>query len=139
MPSFRTSAPKPKRPPIGLTALADVVFLLLVFFMLASSFLEWRAIDLKLPAETEAAGAFGEPPIVVSIADDGALRLDGAPVAGADLGARLLERLAGDAGHPVVVLAADEVPLQRTIEVLEAVSAAGGRDVSLAREGRAVP
>lgn len=139
MPSFRTPAPKPKRPPIGLTALADVVFLLLVFFMLASSFLEWRAIDLELPVEAEAAGASGEPPIVVSIADDGALRLDGAPVANADLGARLLERLAGDPGRPVAVRAAGGVPLQRTIEVLEAVSAAGGRDVSLAREGRAAP
>lgn len=138
MPSFRPPAPKPKRPPIGLTALADVVFLLLVFFMLASSFLEWRAIDLKLPAEA-VTGTSADPPLVVSIADDGALRLDGAPVESAELGARLAERLAGDAGHPVVVRAGDEVPLQRTIEVLEAVSAAGGRDVSLAREGRAAP
>ena len=139
MPSFRPPAPKPKRPPIGLTALADVVFLLLVFFMLASSFLEWRAIELKLPAETEATGASGEPPIVVSLAGDGGVRLNGERIANAELGARLAERLAGDAGHPVVVRAGDEVPLQRTIEVLEAVSAAGGRDVSLAREGRAAP
>ena len=139
MPSFRPPAPKPKRPPIGLTALADVVFLLLVFFMLASSFLEWRAIDLKLPAEA-VTGTSADPPLVVSLADDGAVRLRRrTPIANAELGARLAERLAGDAGHPVVVRAGDEVPLQRTIEVLEAVSAAGGRDVSLAREGRAAP
>lgn len=138
MPSFRPPAPKPKRPPIGLTALADVVFLLLVFFMLASSFLEWRAIDLKLPAEA-VTGTSADPPLVVSLAGDGAVRLNGERIANAELGARLAERLAGDAGHPVVVRAGDEVPLQRTIEVLEAVSAAGGRDVSLAREGRAAP
>lgn len=138
MPSFRPPAPKPKRPPIGLTALADVVFLLLVFFMLASSFLEWRAIDLKLPAEA-VTGTSADPPLVVSLGGDGAVRLNGERIANAELGARLAERLADDAGHPVVVRAGDEVPLQRTIEVLEAVSAAGGRDVSLAREGRAAP
>lgn len=138
MPSFRPPAPKPKRPPIGLTALADVVFLLLVFFMLASSFLEWRAIDLKLPAEA-VTGTSADPPLVVSLAGDGAVRLNGERIANAELGARLAERLAGDAGHPVVVRAGDEVLLQRTIEVLEAVSAAGGRDISLAREERAAP
>lgn len=138
MPSFRPPAPKPKRPPIGLTALADVVFLLLVFFMLASSFLEWRAIDLKLPAEA-VTGTSADPPLVVSLAGDGAVRLNGERIANAELGARLAERLAGDAGHPVVVRAGDEVPLQRTIEVLEAVSAAGGRDVSLSRGGQGAP
>ena len=138
MPSFRPPAPKPKRPPIGLTALADVVFLLLVFFMLASSFLEWRAIDLKLPAEA-VTGTSADPPLVVSLTGDGAVRLNGERIANAELGARLAERLAGDAGHPVVVRAGGEVPLQRTIEVLEAVSAAGGRDVSLSRDGQGAP
>ena len=39
-----------RRALIGLTPLIDVVFILLVFFMLASSFLDWRAIDLTAPA-----------------------------------------------------------------------------------------
>ena len=33
---------------ISLTPLIDVVFILLVFFMLASSFLDWRSIDLTV-------------------------------------------------------------------------------------------
>lgn len=36
-----------RRPSINLTPLVDVVFILLVFFMLAFSFMEWRAIDLN--------------------------------------------------------------------------------------------
>ena len=33
--------------PISLTPLIDVVFILLIFFMLASSFLDWRAVDRR--------------------------------------------------------------------------------------------
>ena len=40
------------KPPTGvmitLTPLIDVVFILLIFFMLASSFIDWRALDLRL-------------------------------------------------------------------------------------------
>ena len=136
MPTFRT--PAPRRFPVGLTALVDVVFILLVFFMLASSFLEWRAVELKLPAEA-AVGAPDEPVLVVSIADDGALRLDGERIAVAELGVHLHRRLADDPARSVLVRAAGRVPLQRTIAVLEAVSDAGGRNVSLSRGGRAAP
>ena len=43
-----------RRPLISLTPLIDVVFILLVFFMLASSFLDWRSIDLNAPAQAAA-------------------------------------------------------------------------------------
>ena len=136
MPTFRT--PAPRRFPVGLTALVDVVFILLVFFMLASSFLEWRAIELKLPAEV-GAGAPGEPSLVVTIADDGALWLEGERIADAELGAHLDRHLADDPARPVLVRAAGRVPLQRTVEVLESISDAGGRNASLSRGGRAEP
>ena len=38
------------RPKLNIAPLIDVVFLLLVFFMLASSFIEPTAIDVSMPA-----------------------------------------------------------------------------------------
>jgi biopolymer transport protein ExbD len=35
-------------PMIGLTPLIDVVFILLIFFMLASSFLDWRGFEMSV-------------------------------------------------------------------------------------------
>lgn len=58
-----------RRAVISLTPLIDVVFILLVFFMLASSFLDWRAIELN----TSAAGAPGSPalkPLLLSVSED---------------------------------------------------------------------
>lgn len=40
---------QPRRKKIGLTALIDVVFILLLFFMLTSSFSQWRAVDIDMP------------------------------------------------------------------------------------------
>ncbi len=39
---------RPSRRLISLTPLIDVVFILLVFFMLASSGLDWRAVELSV-------------------------------------------------------------------------------------------
>ncbi len=39
----------PRRKKISITALIDVVFILLMFFMLTSSFTKWNAIDFKSP------------------------------------------------------------------------------------------
>ncbi|MBL4761375.1 MAG: biopolymer transporter ExbD [Gammaproteobacteria bacterium] len=43
----------PRRQLISLTPLIDVVFILLLFFMLSSSFIQWREIALIAPSETE--------------------------------------------------------------------------------------
>lgn len=42
---FNTKAQKP-RPLVSLTPLIDVVFILLIFFMLSSSFMRWYALDI---------------------------------------------------------------------------------------------
>jgi len=44
---------KRRRLPISLTPLIDVVFILLVFFMLASSFEKHRAVELIAPKESK--------------------------------------------------------------------------------------
>lgn len=42
-----------KKRRISLTALIDVVFILLLFFMLTTSFSQWRAIDVSTAASSE--------------------------------------------------------------------------------------
>ena len=117
---------------ISLTPLIDVVFILLIFFMLASSFLDWRSIDLKLPQKA-AAGSSSQTVLVVLISDDGTLKVDGAPIADDALEVRLSDHLSANEDGPILVRAAEGVPLQRSIQVLEKVTASGGHNVSLSR------
>jgi len=130
-PSLRAATDGRRRALISLTPLIDVVFILLVFFMLASSFLDWRAIDLDPPARAGAANALTGAMLVDVRTND--LRLSGEilPLN------QIVERLKQVAGaHPdraIVVRPADGVSLQRTIRVLDRLVGSGMRNISLTR------
>ena len=121
-----------RRPLISLTPLIDVVFILLVFFMLASSFLDWRSIDLTAPSPT-VAGSSTEGSLLVEVRAD-SVRLSGAPVSLDELAARVGERLVLDPDQRVLVRPATGVPLQEVVTVLDRLSDAGVVDMSLIRD-----
>ncbi|MCC5811225.1 MAG: biopolymer transporter ExbD [Ectothiorhodospiraceae bacterium] len=129
------SPPVRRRNLIGLTPLIDVVFILLVFFMLASSFLDWRSIALSLPGEGGEPSS-DTPPLVVRIASDGVLTLDGENMELAELERRLSTLLGEDPARAVIIRPADDVSLQRIVQVVDRLSAAGGSNMTLNREGR---
>ena len=60
---------------INLTPLIDVVFILLVFFMLASSYLDWKVVDLRISAAGGKAKS-AERSFVVRLGTDGSMTLD---------------------------------------------------------------
>jgi biopolymer transport protein ExbD len=117
---FAFAAPRPRRRP-SLTPMIDVVFLLLVFFMLAARF----GHDTHLPLTLGGGGAvdWQGPPRLVSVLPDG-LRLNGLPVATADL-AGALAPLMPDAQAPVLLRAEDGADLGRLVAVIDAMRGAG--------------
>ena len=62
-----------RRSRIGMTALIDVVFILLMFFMLTSSFNRWKAVDFRSPVAVESHSADSAQLVVLEV--DGTLRL----------------------------------------------------------------
>ena len=114
---------------IGLTPLIDVVFILLIFFMLASRFEDWRGVTLTAPgagaAAPSAAGA-----LLVEVRAAG-LRLSGAPLDDAALFSRVRDRLADRPAQRVLVAPGPGVDTQRLVDVLDGLAAAGARDVAL--------
>lgn len=117
---------------VSLTPLIDVVFILLIFFMLASSFLDWRAIDLNTPG-ARTVGAAMEGALLVEVMPD-RLRLSGETLSLEALGERVRQRLAVKPNQPVVVKAAPGVELQRAVKILDGLSAAGAGQVSIIRD-----
>ena len=123
-----------RRPLIGLTPLIDVVFILLVFFMLASSFVDWRAIELTAPADGEAStvGAV-EGALLVEVRPDG-LRFAGEFLPIDAIAERVNARLAAAPDTPVLVKPAGGVNLQQTVNVLDRLTEAGAANLSLIRD-----
>ncbi len=127
---MRLQRPLPRRRLVSLTPLIDVVFILLLFFMLASSFVEWRAIGLNV-ATGRSDGRSEQAPLVIGVGDDGTLRLNGAALTLGELELRLRRSLARDATRALVLRPQADVPLQRMVSVLDRLAAVGGSNISL--------
>jgi biopolymer transport protein ExbD len=123
-----------RRSPISLTPLIDVVFILLVFFMLASSFMDWRAVDLDAPGKA-AAGSAMEGAMLVELRADGML-LAGRRVELPDLVARVTAKVREKPEQRIILRPASGVVLQQAVTVLDALSAAGARNLTLVRRPR---
>lgn len=121
-----------RRALIGLTPLIDVVFILLVFFMLASSYLDWRSIVLSPPAKAAQGGGL-EGALLVEVQAGGVLRLSGQPVRLEELDGLVRQRLADKPGQRLVVKPEEAVDLQAVVAVLDSLAAAGAPSISLMR------
>ncbi|KUF11238.1 ExbD/TolR family protein [Pseudoponticoccus marisrubri] len=118
------ASPRRRRP--SLTPMIDVVFLLLVFFMLAARFGLPLSQPLTLP-EAGSASDYRGPPRLVEIGPD-SLQLNGRPVT--DLPAALAE-LMRDNRDIVVLRARDGADVQRLSDVIDLLSAAGLTRIAL--------
>ncbi|WP_373050813.1 ExbD/TolR family protein [Thalassovita aquimarina] len=116
---FSFATPRPRRRP-SLTPMIDVVFLLLVFFMLASQF----GREAALPLSAGGSGTdYSGPPRLIEIAAEG-LTLNGAPVAQDGLAGALADLTATP--DDIIVLRSEAgVNLQRLIDVTDSLRAAG--------------
>ncbi|WP_319826270.1 biopolymer transporter ExbD [Thalassovita sp.] len=114
-----SQARRKRRP--SLTPMIDVVFLLLVFFMLAARF----GVDTQVTLNLAGTGGadWNGPPRLVDIAADG-LRLNGTPVS-ADTLPDALSALMNSPADTVVLRAGDDVPLQQLITLMDALQTAG--------------
>jgi len=110
-----------RRSVISLTPLIDVVFILLVFFMLASSFMDWRALSLDTAAAGRPVAAEKEP-FVVQI-EAGKLRLNGEAITLEELIAKARARRPAD--QPVSPQPMGRTRVQAVVRVLDALNAAG--------------
>ncbi len=116
------------KPVINIASLVDVLFLLLIFFMVTSAFVEQPNIKLELPS-TRHSEVSKMNNMVLSIARDGKLFLQDRPVEKKTLG-KELRRVILDTGDEVLVLKADKfVPYGVVIDIMDAVKGAGFRKV----------
>ena len=116
------------KPIINIASLVDVLFLLLIFFMVTSAFVEQPNIKLELPSTRHSEVSKIEN-MVLTIARNGELFLQDRPVDKKNL-EKELRRVILDTGDEVLVLKADKfVPYGVVIDIMDAVKGAGFRKV----------
>ena len=116
------------KPIINIAPLVDVLFLLLIFFMVTSSFVEQPNIKLELPSTSHSEVTKIEN-TVLTIARDGQLFLQEKPVDKGNL-EKELRRVILDTGDEVLVLKADKwVPYGVVVDVMDDARGAGFKRV----------
>ena len=116
------------KPVINIASLVDVLFLLLIFFMVTSAFVEQPNIKLELPSTRNSEVSKIEN-MVLTIARDGGLFLQDNPVDKRNL-EKELRRVILDTGDEVLVLKADKfVPYGVVIDIMDTVKGAGFKKV----------
>ncbi len=119
------SEPTPARRRISLTPLVDVIFLLLMFFMLSSTFARFADLDVArqsaTPGEAESGSPSGPSALrgaIVSVSADLHVRVNGTDTAPEDIADRL-DALYDRGARTAIVVADYQATVQDLVSVLE--------------------
>ena len=119
---------------LNVTSLIDVLFLMLIFFMLTTTFKRAGELELNLPesstARAPAPGAAEETASLV-LTEKGTLMLDGAPVTFESLAASLSALRARRPDAQITIDAETGVPHGQVVRLLDAVRTAGFHGVGI--------
>jgi len=117
---------------LGLTPLIDVVFILLLFFLLASHFDRWRTLRLDTAPATAGEQDADLPSVLrLRLHADGTLDIDGVALDPGHLKHTLEDYRARRPDVSVVLEAEAEVRLQPLVGLIDTVTAVGIRELSL--------
>jgi biopolymer transport protein ExbD len=115
------------------SSLTDIVMLLLIFFLLTSSFVITRGMNITLPKT-----AVGQPPlrktITVTIEKDKLLYLNNDRIAKEKLALTLAGLMQQDKEQQIVVRADKDLILQDVIEILDIAKSVGATRLFIATE-----
>jgi len=115
------------------SSLTDIIFLLLIFFLLSSTFIVQPGIKVKLP-RSETTEMTSEKNITISITRDGSYYLNEERVTLLSLPALLQQKFAFGTEQVVVIKADRDVTLQSAVDVMDISKNVGFERFSIATE-----
>lgn len=116
---------------INISPLIDMVFILLIFFMVSTTFVKDMKLDLERPAASSSTTASTKA-VRVYIDNQGEIYLDGEPVRVWVLQSRIRDLIGASTAKSVLVITDDSVPAGRLVEIVDQVRLAGATDVGVA-------
>lgn len=116
-----------------LTSLIDIVFMLLIYFLLTTNFMVDEGIKIKLP-QAKAAAPQTEEVITVYVDEQGRAFLGTDELSFDKLFDRLKERIGAREDELVVIRADRSVILNKAVKVMDIAKAAGAGRLCLATE-----
>lgn len=118
---------------LNMAPLIDMVFILLIFFLVTTTFVKDTGVVIDRP-DAASAEELDRQTIVVAIDAGGGLHMQGRPVTALELRALLRQELVLAPDRPVVVLADKDSRHATLVDVLDEARLAGATTIQIAAE-----
>ncbi len=129
-------------PTITIVALVDVLAILLIFFMVTTTFRQQEpSLQIKLPdsSTAEAAAGGSTEPIFLSVKGEQEITLDNQKVSLANLSSELQKLVAANPKRPVALRADRDAPFGVVVGVLDALKLAGIKNIPTFTQPKKAP
>ncbi len=115
---------------INLINMIDMLFFLIVFFVITSSFTRETGVDISKP-KAQTAKAMARQPLLVGVTKEGNIHVNESPVSPSALEGVLRHYTTLDPDRAVVIVADREAAMAGVVSVLDACNLAGVKSVSV--------
>ncbi|MEO8205178.1 MAG: biopolymer transporter ExbD [Chthoniobacterales bacterium] len=132
---------KRRTPTITIVSLIDILAILLIFFIVTSTFRKQEpALQIKLPESSTAEQGVGQKePLVLDVKSETEITLDNKKIAVDDIATELRKAIAANPQRPVAMRADQKAPFGLIVQVMDALKAAGVKNIPTYTQPKAKP
>jgi len=116
---------------INVAPLIDVVFLLLIFFMLASEFTDFKTIDMTSPSETNTNIKNENKPIIVNLSPEGKIKVNNKIADLNNLNTTLKNVLKDDNAKKIIISTPENTKVNILVKTIDIIRNLGIDNIAL--------
>ena len=122
---------KKKNIEINVAPLIDIVFLLLIFFMLTSEFTDFKTIDMISPNQTSTNIQKNDLPIIINLSENGLIEIDKIEIKLEDLSETIQMKLLNSNNKKIVISTLNKTKINNLIIVVDTIRSLGIENIAL--------
>ena len=116
---------------INVAPLIDIVFLLLIFFMLASEFTDFKTIDMVSPNQSNKEINKTKLPIIIELSENGIININNEEIAFNKLSIIVDDMLTNKKINKVVISTPNETKVNVLIKIVDIIRSLGIENIAL--------
>ena len=116
---------------INVAPLIDIVFLLLIFFMLTSEFTDFKTIDMISPNQSSISIQKNDLPIIINLSENGLVEIDKIEIKLEDLSETIQMKLMNSKNKKIVISTLNETKINNLIIVVDTIRSLGIENIAL--------
>ena len=131
--SMKVFAKKNKNIEFNIAPLIDIVFLLLIFFMLASEFTDFKTIDMATPINSDREIESSEP-LLVKLSSDGKIKIKEVLIDLSSLEKKVINLKKNQTDTKVIISTPEKTEINLLMKVMDIIRIGGIDNIALITE-----